>query len=335
MSAPKTGVAYGLLAKTEATNGTYNTPSTSTDGVQLAERPTLVFGSVFDGGRPMPPGTGGTQLRAAPQGESVSTTLKIENKGAGAAYSSSVVPRDLHVLLKASGLTGTGSFTGGSEKWTYVPTAVAAAPSSASLEFYCHAMTSGNGEKVPINFVYTDPTFTVENGGIGMWEFPIKGRLNAATSEVSWPTITYAPTIIPPVAGPLVLTVNSVATLVIRKASVKFNRTLQDRYPNENVAGSHGGFHPGRRSPEFSFTMEAIAIATFDPFALWRAGTAFAASFQVGSTQYNECKWTFAQAQISKAPTIGYDGDVPTIDVTCSLHCSTANTVDDLSLVFD
>lgn len=334
MSAPKTGVAYGLLAKAEATPGTYNTPSTSTDGVQVMERPAVQHKYAFDGARAMPPGTSGTQVRVAPVGRTVETTVKIENKGAGSAYSSSVVPRDLHVLLQASGLTGAVTLTGGSEKWTYTPTAATAAPTTASLEFYVRAMTTGNVEKWPVNFVYADPTFTVDNGNVGVWEFAVKGRLNAAPSEVSFPTITYAPTIIPPTAAPLVLTVNSVASGVIRKASVKFNRTIQDRYPDMNSSVGHGGFHPGMRAPEFTFLVEAQAFATINYWALQDAGTVFAASFQVGAAQYNRTKWTFAQCQVKDVQE-QYDGEIPMLNVTCSLHGSTANLNDDLSLVFD
>src|SRR4051812_18130209 len=114
-------VVYGLTALIEASYNAGGAPSTATDGIQLAELPELVPSYAQDGSRASPPATTGSQRRVPPTGKTAALTAKLEPKGAGAAYSASVVP-NFHTLLRMAGFDGVGSFTGGSEKWTYTPT---------------------------------------------------------------------------------------------------------------------------------------------------------------------------------------------------------------------
>lgn len=334
MSAPKTTIGYAFMAKVESTYGTYSTPVVGTDGVQLSELPLIQRQYGFDGMRPAPPGTGGTQVRTAPQGANYRPSFKPEAAGGGAAYSASVLPWNTHVFMRASGFDATGSFGGGVEKYTYTPTAVTGAPTSCSWEAYGPGTTATTGEKWSANGVYADMLFEVQNGSPGIFTFNTFGREQAAPSEVAWPTITYHPTVIPPVASPLVLTVNAVATHVCRSIKFALNRAIQERYPDQNVAGAHAGFHPGRRAPTVEFVIEAPLFATANYFSLWSAGTSIAASFQVGSTQYNRIKFTFAQMQITSAVPSN-DGGVAILTVTGAPYCSTANLVDDISIVAD
>lgn len=335
MSAPKTAVVYGLLGNVESTYGTLPSLTGASHSIQLAELPDIGDDWGFDGARPNPPGSAGTQIRVGPAGRIIRPlSLKVEGKGGGAAYSAGVKPRDLSVLLRIAGFSETLDATGGAEKYTFVPTAPTAAPSSGGLEAYCRSNLSGNVEKWPINGAYADWSFDVEDGKPGIWTFDVQGRLDAAPSEVSWPTFTYAPTVLPPTAAPLSLSINAVTSLVCRKIGVKGNRGVQARFPDENTAAGHAGFHPGRRAIELTALIEKPLFATLNPHLLRAAGTPFASSFTVGATAYNKQGFTFAQSQV-KSVTDSQDGEVPLVELVISCHVSTPVLADDMSLVFN
>lgn len=330
MSAPKSNVVYGLLAKAESAYGTYNTPSSASDGIQVAEMIEIERQYGFDGKRGAQPGNAGQLRRTAPQGATYRPSIKVEDKGPGIAYTASVFAKDSHLLLLAGGMTATLDATGGNEKQTYAPTLITAAPTSLSLEYYCRATTAGNSEVWKANGVYTDWVYEVATGGPAMWTFNTFGRESAAPAEAAFPTITYTyGTIVPPVPSPLTLTVNAVGSLVIRSAKVEMKRVIQERYPDLNASGAHAGFQPGNRDPVFTFVCEAPLFATSNLWSLHNAGTAFAASFQVGATQYNRRTWNFAQAQVAEVKPSS-DGPIPLLEVTCALYGSTPTANDDL-----
>ena len=327
MSAPKSNVVYGLLAKIETIYGTYASPASASDGIQVAEYIEIERQYGFDGKRPSQPGNAGQQRRVAPQGATYRPVIKVEDKGPGVAYGASSFGKDYHALLLAGGMTGT---LNGTTSWSYAPTLITTAPSSVSLEYYCRANTAGNAEVWKANGVYTDWIYEVANAGPGMWTFNTFGRENAAPAEAAFPTIVYTyGTIVPPVASPLTLTVNGVSTLVIRSAKVEMKRTVQERFPNLNQAGAHAGFSPGERAPMFTFVCEAPLFATSNLWGLHDAGTPFAASFGVGTATFNKSAWTFAQAQIESVKPSS-DGPVPLLEIACSLHASTPTANDDL-----
>lgn len=330
MSAPKSNVVYGMLAKIESAYGTFSTPASGSDGIQVAEMIEIERQYAFDGKRHAQPGNAGQQRRVAPQGATYRPSIKVESKGPGAAYGASSFGKDYHALLLAGGMTGTLS---GTTQWSYVPTLITAAPSSVSLEYYCRATTAGNAEVWKAKGVYTDWVYEVANGGPAMWTFNTFGVESTAPAEAAFPSITYSyGTIVPPVASPLTLTVNSVATLAIRSAKVEMKRVVQERSPDLNSAGAHAGFAPGERDPMFTFVCEAPLFATSNLWALHAAGTPFAASFGVGATQYNRSAWTFAQAQVVEVKPSS-DGPVPLLEVSCSLYGSTPTANDDLAFV--
>lgn len=334
MSAPKSNVVYGLLAKVESTYGTYNSPASGTDGIQVAEMVEIERQYGFDGKRGGQPGNMGPLRRVAPQGATYRPALKIEDKGPGVAYSASAFSKDSHALLLAGGMTATLDATGGSEKYTYVPTLITAAPTSVSLAYYCRANTAGNAEIWQAKGVYTDWTYEVATAGPAMWTFNTFGVENAAPAEGAFPTITYTyGTIVPPVASPLSLTINGVSSLVIRSAKVTAGRAVQERFPDLNSAGAHAGFDGrGRMEPVFSFVCEAPLFATSNLWSLHNAGTSFAASFQVGTVQYNRRIWTFAQAQVTEVKPSA-DGAVELLEITCAPYGSTPTANDFLQCV--
>jgi hypothetical protein len=336
MSAPKTLTVYKLLAANETTYGTPVAVTDASNAIQVAERMTIdtEYGSTGD--RPPPPGTAGEQIGLAPQGAFYQPTIKIEDKGAGAAYSSSVFSRDSHVLLQACGFDATGSFSGGTEKYTYTPTPAGSAMKSFNYEAYGKAIPGGNVEKWIGNGGYADFEYAVDNtnGVQAFWTFKTMARRDTAPAEAAWTTPTYAHSVVPPVGGPLVFTFNAVTTLIVRSARVVLNRTIQNRFPDYNRTGMHPGFHPARRKPQLIFVCETPAFSTINFHALREAATGVAASMQIGATQYNRRKWTFAQCQVVDVKEQA-DDQVPLLEVTCRLYNSTPNAVDDVQTVTD
>lgn len=335
MTAPKTNIVYGLLADVESGYGTLPSLNVSNHGVQLSEQPEISDDWAFDGARGPNPGSGDTQLRTTPVGRIIKPLpLKIDDKGSGAAYSSSVKPRDLHVWLQAAGFTATGSFGAGTEKYTYALTSPVAVPVSAGFEAYCRGTTAGTGEKWPVNGSYADWQFDQSEGKPGMWTFNAQGRLNAAPSEVSWPAIIYAPTVLVPVSVPIVFSINGVTALVVRSVTLRGGRKIQARFADQNAASGHAGFHPGSRAVELEFLMEASLFATFNPWSLRELGTVFAVTYQNGSTQYNRTKFSLPQCQVSSVSPEADDG-VPLTRVICSAHSSTPILNDSLTITKD
>ncbi|MGN6103879.1 MAG: hypothetical protein ACTHU0_02135, partial [Kofleriaceae bacterium] len=103
MSADKLITFLGILGKLEPSYGAGATVAAASDGHQLAELPEFTPEWANDGTRVAPPGTAGYQRKVAPTGRNGSIPLKFEAKGAGAPYSSTVVPQ-AHPFLRAAGL---------------------------------------------------------------------------------------------------------------------------------------------------------------------------------------------------------------------------------------
>src|SRR5581483_7647925 len=143
----------GLTGKLEASYGAGGAPSASTDGIQLAETPQITIGYGYNGDRPAPPGTMGYQRRAQPNGRTASVPFKAEVKGAGAAYSSSVVP-SIHTLLRICGFDAAVTTTVGAEKWVYTPTPGPVGYGSGVFNAYAR------GELYPLTGAYADWTLT-------------------------------------------------------------------------------------------------------------------------------------------------------------------------------
>ena len=335
MSAPKTNVVYGLMGDVESSYLAMPTLNVSNHGIQLAEQPEISDDYGFDGSPDQNPGSGDTPIRYTPVGRFIKPlSLKIRDKGASAAYSGSVKPRDLSVPLRIAGFVETGSFGAGTEKYTYTLTSPVGAPSSGGFEAYCRGTTAGTGEKWPIYGAYADWMYEVQNGQPGLWTFTVNGVLQAAPSEVSWPAIVYAPSVLVPTASPLVLSINGVTSLVIRSLTLRGQRKIGARFPDANASSGHAGFHPSNRAIELEFLMEASLFATFNPYALRAAATAMAVTFQTGATQYNRTKFSLPQVQVRDASPEVVD-EVPCTRVICTAHSSTPILNDSLTVTKD
>lgn len=328
----KTTPVYGLLAKLESSYGAATTTSTSTDGILLHEPFDFSRATIFNGERGGSNGNIGPWRPVPPGGFSGTGTPKIEMKGAGVAYSTSVLPPDIHVFMRASGHSATINTTASSESVTYAPEA------SNYASVYCEMY--GRGEKWPVGRGQCDFSFSVDAGGIGIAEFPLSGVPTADPVDASVPSITYLyPTVNPPKMEGIAFSLtpagaSAVTTLFIRSISFAKNRAAGARADGNTTSG-HQGFNLHRFNPELTVVMEQPAIATWNPWDSFKSAKANAITFTVGSTQYNRFVFTAGQAYLKGDPERAEDAEgVATITCKFRLASSTPIALDHYSVAW-
>jgi len=341
MAAPaKLVQIMGFLGKEEATYGTAIAVTTTADGIQLQyenrDYPWASIEYAFDGDLGPSVGNLGTVLRAAQGGQSVKFEAVTRAKGAGAAYSATVVP-SIHRLLKAAGFDAASVTTASSEKWTYTPTGPGTTYTSLTTELY------GRGEKFPCVGMISDWSFDFTNQAPPIHKFTLSGLLNSAVVDVATPTITYPLTSIQaPLAQNVSLTLGSLTTnAVILSGSFTLGREILARSVLSGTAG-HLGFIPRGIMPDVKVVLEATALvgspytgaSAFDPYLLQSTGQNFAFTVQFGATQYFRWKLVSAQAQVTAAAPTVVNG-IACWELTIRPYTSTPVANDAFTIVFD
>jgi hypothetical protein len=295
--------------KIESAYGTFSSPAL-TDGVQLqfADRnlgAPIAYNAAYDGDLGPSHASLGTVLRAAPSGISAQASWPMRVKGAGAAYSASIVP-NVHVFLLSSGFDGTLTATGGSEKWTYVMTPPGTAYGSHSIDAW------GVGETHQLKGGISSFGLEFQNPGPPLATFDSRYYPHADPVDAARPSVTYAlASVVPPLATSVALVMGSLTTnAVLYGGSVKFTREIDNPRVALSAAGAHLGFVPGGMIVEADLMLEKMAKTTtpftaasaFDEYQLWKNATLLSAcSLQFGSVQYNKYKIDFgARAQVIK-----------------------------------
>lgn len=327
----------GLAGIIEASYNAGGAIAPATDGIQLAEPAELAIGRGFDGSRAAPPGTLGSNRRVAPNGATGSTTLKIEPKGSGVAYSASVVPIG-HALRRAAGWTPALTAGAGVEKWVYTPSVDPTVAASAALELYAY------GLKYPMTGVFGDWTLGADGPVVPIEEFAIQGLLGAVDDAVVPPALVYPyETIQPPVSvGAGLFSLGSFTAGILRKWQFKMNRGISALL-NQNTASGHAGFRAGRRNLQLEVTFESPAHAltpfhaagTIDPKRLYEAATELSWAVNIGSVQYNRRKITGPKAQLMSDPRISVEGDTVVTTLSLQLNPSALGANDEVSDTWD
>lgn len=320
---------FGLTSKLEASYNAGGSLSTSTDGLLLEELATLKITPANTGERPMPAGAFGYQRNVAPSAFAADLSLKHAPKGAGAAYSASVVP-SVHTLARSCALNGTVTVTGGSEKWDYTPIAPGDAVSSLVQGFY------GRGQLYPLQGMLGDFTLTIPAGGIPILDYHAMGVAGYPT-DVSLPVITYpALGIDPPKANNIAFQINSSPiAYVIRQIRIKWGRKPAPRL-DANAAGPHAGFWGVTRTPTMEIDLETPLSSLQD---LWSqtnvpqgsAPPQFAWQFTIGTNQYNRQILLGPAAQQFGLPDEKSDGEVSLTTVTYHLNPSNLGLSDEFT----
>lgn len=333
MAAPdKRSLVYGFLLDKEATYGTATTPSNLTDQVlmQFSDRYQASLGVEafdFDGSLGMSVQDLGELKRVAMSGKSISADIPVRAKGAGIAYAAGTKP-ELHAAFEVSGFTATGSFTGGSEKWTYALTGDTASYASATCYFY------GHGELRKAKGVVANWSYAFDNQAPPIHTFRLLGIYEGSLTDVAVPAITYLyPTIVPPLAGASTITVGS-WTPVVYSGSFDLGRAIDNPRVPINGSGTHLGFLPGGVQSRLKLTVERPALATYNYETVRDAATSAAINLQFGSTQYNKWKHTLGTAYLISA-TPSTRNSVATLDLEYACVNSAPGTEDSSVILFD
>lgn len=331
----------GALAKIESTYGTAVALTTTSDGFLLSypdrSGAPLNVDYAFDGTVGVNPGNLSDLPLSAPGGKSYSIDLPVRFKGAGAAYSASVVPPQAHIALQICGFDAAVTTTTTVEKWTYTPQVVTSAYKGASFGLY------SRGELWAMKGALADWSFTFDNPGPPTHTFALKAIANGDVTDVALPSITYsANSTDPPNANGITAVIGSFTTnAVVYSGSFRLNRTIEPRVALTSGTG-HEGFVPGGYKPELTLQVEDTAFvgspyhtsAGLDPIKLREAATKITVSVQFGSTQYNRWKLTLSNAQLFNVQPAA-NGRAACWDLTFKPSASTPIALDDLSVVFD
>jgi len=311
-----------LLAKLEATYGTAVAVTATADGqlLALSDRNASVFSIdyAYAGDVGVAPGNLGMLKRVPAYGRTANGTVPMRAKGAGTTYAATVLP-NIHVMAKLSGLDSTlgGGF------YTYTPTADSITYASGTMELY------DRGEKWTLRGALGSVGFDINGAGIPTWLFDVRGILSTAITDSAVAAPTY-PTLTTqePVATGLVLSLGNYVTPVVRSASFRMNRTIDNPRLDLTAADAHQGFAPSGYDPEFRVTVESSSLVAptaaggFDPYVMRNTAEAIAINLTVGSTSFNRWKFAGPQAQL-KEFVLGNDGPVATTELVFQLYNST------------
>lgn len=320
---------YGARLKLEASylgGGT----TAATDAVLLAEPAVAGIDYTNKADRPNAPGTGARRDRLAPTGLILTDglTLKTEVRGPGTAYSASNLPLDQHVLLRISGHTHVVDTTPSAEKVTYTPASALASMASAIAELY------GRAELLTLIGAYADLELDMpEDGGPLIAMAHLRGVPSALPSDASLPALTYfAATSLPPKCDSVVLTIGGVS-LKVRRWNFKANRVISGPRSNRNAVGHSGFAMSPNRNPTVTMTVEAVDLATFNPYTKRNTAVKEIMTFTIPGADYKKFQFNALQSQCVNVQPAG-DDVLALWDLTYECKASGLAADDDYSLVY-
>lgn len=328
----KLNQVIGFLMKEEAAYGTAETLSNTDDAINPfigdgdPEAPTPIE-YVYDGMIGRASGTLAPQKRTTPNGRFRQGELRVLPKGSGATYSiSSLPPNEVYRGLVMAGFAWTYSATP-TPQWTATPVAAGTIVGTTLRQF-------AQGSQYDQAGVIADMSFETQGLGVPVWTFNWRGVASAPTDQ-AFPTLTIGSAgVIPPVASAVVDSIGGVTSLVVRRATFRLNRSVDNPRVAITLAGGHAGFIPGGMRPELELEIERPARSGYDPEAKHAAATSEALSLQFGATQYNRWSVSLPQAQVSNVQP-GNEGPNATVVVTYTAHASTPSANDFLSFLFN
>jgi hypothetical protein len=284
----KSLICYGVLAKKEASYAATNTTfSNTTDAVLVSELPVVDISYVNDGARPNAPTSAGSLPFMSPTGRFAETSLTMEARGSGSAYTSiSTLPPDVHPLLEAAGFSA--SYAAGAI--TYSPTSSCAQGDSVALRLFARQ------QQYTVIGGRTTFTLAADGAGPAVYTFNVSGIVSGSVTDATVANITYNTTL-PPKTDNIQLSLGTFTTAVVRSFSLDYGRELAPRV-DLNKTDAHAGFAGGRRDMTFTVSIETPATASFDILELQRNATTFATSLTVGSVTGNKVQINLPQCQI-------------------------------------
>lgn len=273
----------GLLAKIEGTYGTDSAPVAGTDGVLVDERlwnPTNPEHAFENTREDAASGTLFRLFPATPRGRMVEFEITWDARGAGAAYSISVLP-EADPLLRACGLLRTDDFAGGTENIIYTPRDTG----HESCTVHVHA----GGNRYQIVGCRGVLAIPISAGGQSRFVFSMSGIMIVNPATIALPSITYDATIAPPSVN-MALTVGPWSPDAF-SLELAGGQDIQ-RLDGVNAVEGIQEFAIVGFDPIMTVNARTTVLATYDPYADMRARTSRAIAIAAGTVQYN--KWDLA-----------------------------------------
>lgn len=306
MSAQKSMVGLILFARNEATYNAAGLALTgSTDTIDTAEQPLFQQQYAVEGTRGPAMYGRGQLARVAPNVRSLNGSVKIHAKGAGATYTALVRPPSLHPYLQASGMSG--SMEGAS--WVYKPTPLGTIPFSLAMDIY------GMGELMQLRGGYA--TFMLDmEGALPSFTFDVQGLQSGSITDAPTPPARVFPAsnVIPPRLETIGLTIGSYVPKV-RKAQYVHGLGISQRH-DLNASGSITGYAIGRQDNSFTVTIEADALASFDPYADFNAATPRNITTTIGNVANNRFTLALGGCALIDVQKVALEDNVAGYDLT-------------------
>ncbi len=323
MSSTKTLIEWGVISKVESVYGTDPTPTTS-DGIVAIDMPEPDMNYIHDGSRGQNP-VGGQLAGVGRSGRGAKLAIDSQMLLPGAAYAAGVFG-NLHLWLRCAGFAAIVDVTVSAEKWTYTPEV-------STLES-CTIYTYKQGQLYKLTGGYGDFTISADGPVVPTWAFEFEG-IGVIPTDVAVPTLTYINGDKDPqkALNATLLTLGGYGTAVVRGFEFSLNRPLSAR-ANDNSVGGHAGFTPGIRDPKLVVTVEADAIATYDPYTIAEVATATDITLIIGAAQYSQWKLNMDQAELVDVRE-AEDGPTALWELEFSAKASAVGANDDLEFVTD
>ncbi|MFQ5765769.1 MAG: phage tail tube protein, partial [Rhodospirillales bacterium] len=231
------------------------------------------------------------RLRSMSGVEVFGLTFDIQVRGAGAAYSASVVP-DIHNPLRAAGMLATLDATPSAEKYTYTPR-------SSGFESFTVKVVHENGPTHIGLGCFGNVAFRGVAGQPGIASVTLAGILAA---EGTLALVTKAPTTLqPPVLKSAAFQIDAANFAAnVQNVALDLGAAVNVQ-EGMNAAGGLAGLFIADRDPGGSFDPEVVAAATYDWFTKWKdKPAAVDLGWQWGAAQYNRCKVTMPEITIQE-----------------------------------
>ena len=282
----------GLLAKVESTYGTDSVPTPAENGVRMSERlwGSLTVSHQYENTRENAmSGTLVPRRKGPSVGETAAIEVPVEALGAHSAYSGSNLP-EADPLFMACGVSRTVDTTTDSESVTYTP--IDTGHGSATLYAYA------GGQLFRITGCRGTFRVSMQPGQLGAIVFSLEGKV-AEITTTALPAITYQSN-----DGAIVqgagFTLNGWAPRIM-EGEFDIGNTLA-WVSDANAADGLQEYRIQMRDPSQTVTVEAVALSTFDPYALTRNAGTIALALAIGSAQYNRVRITDSACFLRSAP---------------------------------
>lgn len=282
-----------IAAKIETTEGTKETLTGTESGI-LAFDPKFEVDVQMTKRNAIRPSL--SPLADVPGAQLARLTFRVELKGAGSAYSTSVKPA-VGEFLRGCGFAETVDTTVGAETVTYDPASTG--HKSMTIALYqdgIRQLMYGARGNVKFTFRHGEPVYA---------DFEFLGVYDG-TTDVTLPSPIFESTI-PPAFYNSTFTVAG-SSMLIEGITIDMGNVLTLRKDVTKTAGYYSAIITGRE-PNGSFDPEMVAVASHDFYGRWIAGTTGALVIgPVGGTQYNKVTVTAPAVQYRKVADADRDG---------------------------